>query len=87
MWREEVRKWLEREERDQAHLARKAGLSESYMSNLMTGKHTPSLEALRRLERAMGMEFGDLMRLLEAGSDAARPCLDQRREQPEEERP
>ena len=65
MWRQKVREWLEREERDQAYLARHAKISESYVSNLMTGKVQPSLETLRKLEEVMGMEFGELMKLRE----------------------
>ena len=63
MWRDAVRDWMEREERDQAYLARKSGLSVSHMSNIMTGKHEPSLETLRRFEEVMGLEFGELMKL------------------------
>ncbi len=73
MWREKIREWLEREERDQSYLARKAGLSVSYMSNIMTGKLEPSLETLRRLEEVLGLEFGELMRLrVEEQAESAR---------------
>ena len=63
MWRAKVKEWLEREERDQAYLARHAEISEAHISNLMTGKAQPSLDTLRKLEEVMGMEFGELMKL------------------------
>lgn len=52
-----IAEWLERFDMTPADLRRVSGLSEGYISALITGKHgkNPTLDALRRVSRAIGV--------------------------------
>lgn len=52
--------WLDREQRSQSYLARRAGISEWTVSRLMKQHHEPTHVTLRKLERAMGLKTGIL---------------------------
>ncbi len=46
----------------QAELAKKANLTEAYISQLLKGKRkNPSLDVLKRLARALGVPVGELL--------------------------
>ncbi len=46
----------------QAELAKKANLTEAYVSQLLKGKRkNPSLDVLKRLARALGVPVGELL--------------------------
>lgn len=45
------------------HLAGAAGLAKSYLCRLERGLHSPTLEVLLRLEAALGLVDGGLLRL------------------------
>ena len=63
---ERVQGWLTEEERNQAYLARKAGIGESYLSMILSGQRKPGARALGKLEKAMGLEPGTLVSLRNA---------------------
>lgn len=52
-----IAEWLKRFGMDQAELMRSTGLSEGYISALITGRHgkNPTLDALRKVARAIGV--------------------------------
>lgn len=52
--------WLDREQRTQSYLARRAGISEWTISRLMLKRHTPTSPTLRKLEKAMELPAGTL---------------------------
>ena len=60
---ERVQEWLSQQERNQAYLARKAGIDESYLSMILSGQRKPGPRALAKLEKAMGLRVGTLERL------------------------
>lgn len=64
--RDEIQRWLDREERTQAYLARKAGINESYLSMILSGQRVPGIRALRKLEAAMALETGKLQSMRNA---------------------
>jgi transcriptional regulator with XRE-family HTH domain len=43
-------------------LAKKAGMSYPYVSNVENGKADPSLSTLKRLAKALGVSVGDLVK-------------------------
>ena len=59
-WQETIRDWLEREDRSQAWLTRKAGIDKNYLSAILNGLRSPGPRVLRRLDRAMGLPPGTL---------------------------
>ena len=59
-WKTIVLEWLEVNDRSQAWLARRAGISERTMSMGLNGIHTPNPRTLKKLEKAMGLEPGAL---------------------------
>ena len=63
IWQTTVREWLEREQRSQAWLARKAGMDTSYVSACLNDLRRPGAKALRKLELAMGLAPGTLERV------------------------
>lgn len=52
-----IAEWLDRFDMDQADLMRETGLSEGYISAIITGKHgkNPTLGSLRKVARAIGV--------------------------------
>ena len=62
-WKQTVLEWLEREERSQSYLARKAGFNENYLSAILNDLRQPGSRVLRKLDRAMGLAPGTLMAL------------------------
>lgn len=58
--RRTIMAWLEREERSQNFLARKAGLDSTYLSTILNGHRKPGSKVLAKLERAMGLSAGSL---------------------------
>lgn len=52
-----IAEWLERFDMTPADLRRASGLSEGYISALITGRHgkNPTLDALRKVARAIGV--------------------------------
>ena len=60
MFIEAIRDWLKANERPQVYLARKADLSENYLSMVLKGQRNPGSRTLRRLQRAMGLQPGAL---------------------------
>ena len=60
---ERVRDWLTEKERNQAYLARRAVIDESYLSMILSGQRTPGPRVLGKLEKAMGLPAGSLMAL------------------------
>ena len=59
-WKQTVLEWLEREERSQSWLSRKAGLNPNYLSAILNDIRHAGPRALGKLEKAMGMEPGAL---------------------------
>lgn len=55
-----IQAWLTTEQRSQAFLAARAGISDSTMTNILFGHHKPRVYVLRRLEKAMGLFPGTL---------------------------
>lgn len=63
-WRSYVTLWLAENQRDQAWLARNAGMRhQSHLTGLMKGRHIPQMGTLLRLEKAMGLRPETLVRL------------------------
>lgn len=62
-WQDVVRDWLEREERSQAWLARKAKMDLTYFSLILNDHRKAGTKILRRLEGAMGLPSGTLVGL------------------------
>ena len=62
-WQETIRDWLEREERSQAWLARKARMDTNYLSAILNDLRHPGSKVLGRLDRAMGLPLGTLQGL------------------------
>jgi transcriptional regulator with XRE-family HTH domain len=57
-----IKKLREAQGLTQEQLAKKAGLSQAYLSQLEAGdKKHPSLPALKRLARALGVPVGELL--------------------------
>ena len=67
---EQVREWLSQEERNQAYLARKAGIDDSYLSMILNGQRKPGARVLGRLEAVMQLKEGTLVSLRDAESQA-----------------
>ena len=63
IWQETIIEYLEREERSQAWLARKAGMDTHYLSAILNGLRSPGPKVLRKLDRAIGLAPGTLMAL------------------------
>ena len=55
-----------------SEVARRAGLSESYISRLMKGKRRPSSDALERIARALGVSMEDLQTEMRAIREIAK---------------
>jgi len=62
-WQQVVRDWLEKEERSQAYLARKARVDMNYLSAILNDLRHPGHSVLGRLDTAMGLEPGTLLTL------------------------
>jgi len=62
-WKDAVREWLEREMRSQAFLAREARIDATYLSLCLNDRRNIGYRALRKLERAMGMDAGELAQI------------------------
>jgi DNA-binding phage protein len=60
MWTEVIEQWLDANERSQAYLARKAGISAEHLNRCLSGKTRIGPRTLRKLERAMGLPLGTL---------------------------
>ncbi|MFI5341958.1 MAG: helix-turn-helix domain-containing protein [Candidatus Methylomirabilales bacterium] len=57
-----LRRWRRERELTQAELAKKAGVTKLYISQLETGlRDNPSLPVLRRLAKALGVSAGELL--------------------------
>lgn len=52
-YREEIRHWLEREERPQAYLAKKAGITPACLNQFLKEKRGISLNVWDKLKKAM----------------------------------
>ena len=63
MWKEIVLEWLDRNERSQAYLARKAKVNIFHLNGCLRGKRECGERTLRKLEMAMGLEPDTLMAL------------------------
>ena len=61
MWETITRDWMDTNDRSQAWLARKAGISDEHFSQCLNGHRFPGLRTLKRLERAMDMIPGRLV--------------------------
>ncbi len=57
----------------QVELARKTGLTESYLSMVLAGKRMPRMESMMRLARALGVSVESFYRhlMLRRGTDIA----------------
>ena len=62
-WQETILDWLDREERSQAWLARKAGMNQNYLSAILNNLRSPGSKVLHKLDRAMGLPLGTLQGL------------------------
>ena len=60
-----IRAWLARGQQTQSSLAYQAGISPACLSYVLTNRRPPGLRTVRKLEKAMGLHFGTLMRLCE----------------------
>jgi XRE family transcriptional regulator of biofilm formation len=57
-----LRRWRRERGLTQEELAKKAGVTKFYISQLETGiRHNPSLPVLRRLAKALGVSAGELL--------------------------
>ena len=63
MWINQVMEWLEANQRTQAWLARNARINEGHLSQCLRGHRPVGQRTLYRLEKAMGLEPGELVRL------------------------
>ena len=61
---------LDRLHMSQSALARKAGLTTGYISQVMSGKRTPSPDVRRRIQEALGVDDFDELFELEVMHDA-----------------
>ena len=59
-WQETILDWLNREERSQAWLARKAVINDSYLSAILNDLRSPGSKVLHKLDRAMVLPLGTL---------------------------
>ena len=59
-WQEIIREWLDREERSQSWLARKAGMDVSYLSAILNDLRQPGAKVLGKLDRVLGLPSGTL---------------------------
>ena len=62
-WKQVVLEWLEREERSQSWLSRKAGLNPNYLSAILNDIRHAGPRALGKLEKAMDLPVGTLVAL------------------------
>lgn len=60
MWIEQVQEWLTKNDRTQAWLSRKAGVSAFHLNRCLQGKENASARFLAKLEIAMGLAAGTL---------------------------
>jgi len=60
MWKQRILDYLEREDRTQAWLARKAGMDGHYLSAILNDLRSPGPKVLGKLDRAMGLRAGTL---------------------------
>ena len=65
-WKQTVLEWLEKEDRSQSWLSRKAGLNPNYLSALLNDIRRPGVKALNKLEAAMQLEARTLVSLRNA---------------------
>lgn len=63
MWQQKIIDYLDREDRSQAWLARKAGMDVAYLSVILNGVRSPGPKVLRKLDKAMGLARGTLAAL------------------------
>ena len=61
MWKQRIIDYLDREDRSQAWLARRAGMDTHYLSAILNDLKQPGPKVLRKLDRAMGLMPGTLM--------------------------
>ena len=61
----------------QERLAEKADLSVHYLSRIETGAATPTLESLRRIADALGVQIGELFRFQKGEAQEGRELLRQ----------
>ena len=55
-----IEEWLDREQRPQAYLARRAAVAQETLVRILKDQHKASHPTLRKLERAMGLARGTL---------------------------
>ena len=60
MWKQRIIDYLDREDRSQAWLARKAGMDGHYLSAILNDLRRPGKKVLRKLDHAMGLPQGTL---------------------------
>ena len=63
LWNQVVLDWLRENERSQAWLARKAGVSAVHLCRCLNVSNNPSDRLLYRLEKVMGVEADSLVTL------------------------
>lgn len=67
--RQLLRDWLTRSNHNQRDLARKLGVSEPYLSQILSGNRRPKLELLIAIEAASGVPVGSWAEPLRGKSD------------------